>query len=76
MSYYIQNEEKSPAWGGPRVGAGRPKGRSKAKVCISVSAAIWRAALSSWNGKASRLVENLLFDYVQNTSATPATTKP
>lgn len=53
-------------WGGRRKGAGRPTGRTKAKICVSVNEAVWQSALSLWRGKASPLVENLLSAYVDD----------
>ena len=51
--------------GGPRKGAGRPKGSGKkVKICVSVDRQNWQVALNSWTGKASHLVETLVSAYV------------
>ena len=56
-------------WGGFRPGAGRKPGITKAKRCVSIDTAIWSKAVEIWNGKASRLVELLLSDYVKKGQA-------
>jgi hypothetical protein len=58
--------DKKTNWGGPRPGAGRPLGKTKVKICVSINAAVWQSALSLWRGKRSPLVENLLSAYVGN----------
>jgi len=52
--------------GGVRPGAGRPPGKTKIKICVSVNKAIWQSALSLWRGKGSPLVGKLLLDYVDS----------
>jgi hypothetical protein len=58
--------KKKLSWGGIRKGAGRPSGRTKAKICVSVNEAVWQSALDLWRGKGSPLVEKLLLAYVGN----------
>jgi hypothetical protein len=58
-----KNDKK---WGGRRKGAGRPEGKPKAKICVSVNEAVWQSALTLWRGKGSPLVEKLLSAYVGN----------
>jgi hypothetical protein len=58
--------EKSLNWGGAREGAGRPAGRTKKKICVSVNESVWQSALRLWRGKGSPLVEKLLTAYVEN----------
>jgi hypothetical protein len=53
-------------WGGRRNGAGRPEGKTKTKICVSVNQAVWQSALNLWRGKGSPLVETLLSAYVHN----------
>jgi hypothetical protein len=62
MSNEKTNEQR---WGGFRHGAGRKPGITKAKRCVSVDETIWIKAVEIWKGKASRLVELLLTDYVK-----------
>jgi hypothetical protein len=56
----------SPTWGGKRAGAGRPRGRKKKKICVSVNETNWYAALSKWTDKPSWLVDKLIFRFVSN----------
>jgi hypothetical protein len=69
----MSTSKKRFKWGGARPGAGRPEGRTKTKICVSVNEGVWQSALSQWNGKASRLVENLLLTYVKSTNGVRAT---
>jgi hypothetical protein len=57
---------KKNHWGGARKGAGRPEGKTKAKICVSVNESVWQSALRLWRGRASPLVENLLSAYVDS----------
>ena len=50
--------------GGAREGAGRPEGRTKRKISVSVDGKTLDAALEKWGGKTSPLVEKLLRDYL------------
>ena len=52
-------------WGGTRRGSGRKPGVTKVKRCISVDRSEWDKAVELWGGKASRLVEVLISDYVR-----------
>jgi hypothetical protein len=49
--------------GGARAGAGRPEGKTKEKISVSVDSDALQKALSTWKGKTSQLVEQLLKDY-------------
>lgn len=64
----MSQAHKQSARGGSRLGAGRPKGRSKTKICVSVNQTIWQSAVSIWNGSASHLVEKSLSEYVAKRS--------
>jgi hypothetical protein len=58
--------EKRDGRGGPRKGAGRPKGSGKkVKICVSVDRQNWQVALRSWTGKASHLVERLILAHIK-----------
>ena len=61
-----EKDKKPSNRGGARVGAGRPKGRKKVKISVSVSREIWNTALSRWKNKGSRLVDMLLDRWVKN----------
>jgi hypothetical protein len=61
-----EKSEKKDGRGGPRKGAGRPKGSGKkTKICVSINKQEWHTALKSWTGKASHLVEKLVSAYVE-----------
>ncbi len=49
--------------GGARPGAGRPEGKTKEKISVSVDSEVLQKALDNWKGKTSQLVEQLLKDY-------------
>jgi len=51
--------------GGPRPGAGRPVGQTKAKISVSVDQETLSLALKKWGGKQSPLIEKLLQDYTK-----------
>jgi len=57
---------KKVEWGGARKGAGRPEGATKTKICVSVNARNWQAALSRWGNKGSRLVDLLLAEFINH----------
>jgi hypothetical protein len=56
-------------WGGARKGAGRPAGKTKEKICVSVNSANWQTAISRWNDKQSRLVDWLVLRYIGDGAA-------
>jgi hypothetical protein len=59
-------KRKKTAWGGKRVGAGRPRGSGlKIKICVSVNKGNWQSATAKWKIR-SHLVDRLLMDYVSN----------
>lgn len=66
----MSTTKKRVKWGGKRKGAGRPRGRTKEKICVSVNGKIWQSALSLWNGNQSALVEELVSAYVARGKAT------
>lgn len=52
--------------GGAREGAGRPKGRTKRKISVSIDEETLEAALTKWGGsKTSQLMNSLLEEYVK-----------
>jgi len=55
-----QERKKNKGWGGARSGAGRPPGRTKTTVCVSVNETVFQRAIRRWKRKTSRLVEKLL----------------
>jgi hypothetical protein len=57
--------------GGKRPGAGRPKGRTKMKICVSVNAENWKTALARWRKNGSRLVDELILGYLKGSGAAP-----
>lgn len=60
--------------GGTRPGAGRPEGKTKEKISVSVDSEVLQKALSGWKGKTSQLVEMLLSSYaLSKTSANERT---
>ena len=59
-----ENESKTSTHGGARAGAGRPKGVTKLKICVSVDAELWEAAVTRWDGMSSHLVDFLIRQYV------------
>jgi len=62
--------KKKAGWGGFRPGAGRPKGSgTKTKISVSVNRQTWHAALKSWTGKASHLVEMAISAHVKRGTA-------
>ncbi|HEY5041154.1 MAG TPA: hypothetical protein VIK53_04055 [Verrucomicrobiae bacterium] len=60
---------KKKQWGGARKGAGRPEGKTKEKICVSVNRANWQTAISRWNDKQSRLVDWLVLRYIDGNTA-------
>lgn len=58
--------------GGARIGSGRPAGKTKVKISVSVDEDAWLAALQKWPDKPSRLVNSLLATYLE--SPCPKTT--
>lgn len=67
-----KEKNKENTWGGAREGAGRPRGSgAKTKICVSVTEAVWHAALSRWNGKGSNLVDDLLVQFLAGSRVTP-----
>ncbi|HEX7516013.1 MAG TPA: hypothetical protein VF345_01865 [Chthoniobacterales bacterium] len=61
-----QQEKEKKQWGGARMGAGRPPGRTKKTICISVNESVLRRAVKRWQKETSRLVEKLLDLYASN----------
>jgi hypothetical protein len=60
---------KKSQWGGLRKNAGaKPRQGGTIKKCVSVTEEVWHDAMQIWNGKASRLVDRLLADYIANKS--------
>jgi hypothetical protein len=56
-----QQEKEEKQWGGARPGAGRPSGRTKTALCVSVNETIFNRAIRRWRRKkTSPLIENLL----------------
>lgn len=49
--------------GGARPGAGRPEGRTKVKICVSIDALIFSKAKQAASAPFSQLVEMLLDQY-------------
>jgi hypothetical protein len=58
--------------GGARPGAGRPQGRTKIKVSVSVNETVVNRACERWGDKLSRLVEKLLDLYASDNVALEA----
>ncbi|HEX3797377.1 MAG TPA: hypothetical protein VH413_01650 [Verrucomicrobiae bacterium] len=53
--------------GGARKGTGPKKGSGRmTKICISVDSANWQTALSRWQDKGSRLVDRLVWRYIDS----------
>lgn len=52
--------------GGARQGAGRPEGKTKQKISVSVDSKLLEESLEMWKGKTSQLVEQLLKDYTSS----------
>lgn len=61
-----QQEKEKKQWGGARQGAGRPPGRTKKTICISVNETVLKRAIKRWRKETSRLVEKLLDLYGTN----------
>jgi hypothetical protein len=55
-----QQEKEKKQWGGARPGAGRPPGRTKKTISVSVNANVLKRAITRWREETSRLVEKLL----------------
>ena len=62
-----QEKAKNKGWGGAREGAGRPSGRTKRTICVSVNETVLMRAIKRWKRETSRLVEKLLDLYGSNT---------
>jgi hypothetical protein len=62
-----QKNKRRFAHGGPREGAGRPEGRTKTKVCVSIDTEVLTKATDSLTRPFSNLVEMLLDRYTTNT---------
>jgi hypothetical protein len=62
-----QQEKERKGWGGARQGAGRPPGRTKRTICVSVNETVLMRAIKRWKRETSRLVEKLLDLYASNT---------
>ena len=55
-----QEKTEKIGWGGARKGAGRPPGRTKTTLCVSVNETVFHRAIRRWKRGTSRLVEKLL----------------
>ena len=62
-----QQKKERKRWGGARRGAGRPPGRTKTTICVSVNETVLMRAIRRWKRETSRLVEKLLDLYGSNT---------
>ena len=64
----IEKKEKKSNHGGWRPGAGRPVGRKKIKLSVSVDGKIFKRASRRWRKKTSQLIEMLLDRFASNGS--------